>query len=301
MTTLSGTSAAQRLSAASFEDADYVDLLSLIGGTNRPPGGKRTVAAIARRLLIGPHTKVLEIGSNTGFTSIELVKLTGCTSVGVDVNSTAVAASLEWRDRLPSTIAERIDFRIGDATELPFEDEAFDVIVCGGATTFVADREAALRDYARVLRPYGFLAVTNLYYRTTPDPELLADLRAVLGFDVPVWDAERWTSLFFGEGWELFDRATTALTSRPDDILIAYVEALTSAEELPGLDERQREAVRRRWLEVIAVFNRNHDHLGYLELTLRKEQPGLAEQAELFLAPGVYDPYFSRAVVTGDT
>src|SRR3954471_14655777 len=111
-------------------ELSYVDLLSAVGETNRCPGGKRTLLRIARRLGIGPHTRVLEIGSNTGFTSIELVKLTGCTAVGVDVNPAAVAEAELRRKRLAGGRADLLRFQVGDASRLPFPDAEFDVIIC---------------------------------------------------------------------------------------------------------------------------------------------------------------------------
>jgi len=59
-------------------------------------------------------------------------------------------------------------------------------VVCGGATRSLM-KAAAISEYRRVLRPYGFLSITNLFYRS----ERLRNCgqaRDVLGFDMPtVW------------------------------------------------------------------------------------------------------------------
>lgn len=290
-------STARSSEASAYEGASYVDLLSLISETNRPPGGKRSVANIARRLFIGPETRVLEIGSNTGFTSIELVKLTGCRATGIDVNEAAVETANAWRNKLPHSISSRLEFRVGNASDTPFDDGSFDVIVCGGANTFVLEKEAALREYCRLLRPYGFLSITNLFYETPPPVDLLVDLEGILGFRPPAWDADRWTKLF-AEGWEIYERSTRALVARTDEVLDAYAASLTTAQRLPQLDEHELRAVQNRWREIMTVFNRNHEFLSYLELTLRKQQDGLEEQPELFIAAGEYDPFFELAVVS---
>ncbi|MFD5485771.1 class I SAM-dependent methyltransferase [Streptomyces virginiae] len=276
----------------------YVDLLSLVGETNRCPGGKRTIRRIASRLGIGPHTRVLEIGSNTGFTSLELTKITGCTAVGIDVNPAAVAEAERKRASLPARIAERVSFSVGDACDIQYDDASFDVIVCGGANTFVQNREAALDEYLRVLRPYGFVSVTNLYYRKAPDQQLLADLKDVLGFEIPPYGLRDWLQILAPAQWEIYDLETTDLADRPDSVVEAYSDALCSAERLPHIDEATRLRVREQWHRVISVFNRNHAHLGFMELTLRKSMPGDEEQPELFLMPGTWDPYFEQGFVT---
>lgn len=278
-------------------DLPYVDLLSLVGETNRCPGGKRTVLSIARRLGIGRDTKVLEIGSNTGFTSTELVKITGCTAVGVDVNPAAVAQSEMMRKSLVDSIGDRMRFHVADAASLPFEDDSFDVIVCGGANTFIQEREAAFQEYARVLRPYGFVSVTNLYYRRRPDQALQDDLRDVLGFSVPALGVEEWLEILAPAAWEMYDLKLSELAVRADHVLDAYVAELCSPERLGHIDEEQRRQVSAQWHRVMSVFNRNNAHLGFMELTLRNQEPGDEEQPELFLMPGVYDPYFEKAFV----
>jgi ubiquinone/menaquinone biosynthesis C-methylase UbiE len=61
------------------------------------------------------------------------------------------------------TVAARIEpavqWRLGDAMDLPFEDETFDVVLSQAGLMFFPDRIGALREMRRVLRPGGQLAV----------------------------------------------------------------------------------------------------------------------------------------------
>jgi SAM-dependent methyltransferase len=52
-----------------------------------------------------------------------------------------------------------IEWRLGDAGELPFEDGSFDVVLCQSGLMFFPDRAAALREMARVATPGGTVAV----------------------------------------------------------------------------------------------------------------------------------------------
>lgn len=47
-----------------------------------------------------------------------------------------------------------------DASELPFADDAFDVVTCLEALEFLPDQRAALKEMRRVLRPGGLLLTT---------------------------------------------------------------------------------------------------------------------------------------------
>ena len=48
-------------------------------------------------------------------------------------------------------------FQKDDATALSFPDESFDVVFCGNVTSLVSNRDKALAEYARVLKPGGLL------------------------------------------------------------------------------------------------------------------------------------------------
>ena len=61
------------------------------------------------------------------------------------------------------TVARRvrpdIDWRQGDAASLPFEDGAFDTVLCQMALMFFPDRVEALQQMARVAAPGGTVAI----------------------------------------------------------------------------------------------------------------------------------------------
>jgi len=70
-----------------------VDFISLLRETNRCPGGKNTIRKVLQLTHVSSSTKVLEIGSNTGFTSLEIARVAKCKTVGIDVVENAVAES----------------------------------------------------------------------------------------------------------------------------------------------------------------------------------------------------------------
>jgi SAM-dependent methyltransferase len=95
---------------------------------------------------------VLEVGCGPG----ELAA-----RVGNELGSNVVA--LDLSERMVDLARQRgVDARVGDAQELPFEDEHFDCVVAAWMLYHVADLHSALGELHRVLRPEGRLvAVTN--------------------------------------------------------------------------------------------------------------------------------------------
>lgn len=109
---------------------------------------------------IGGGTHVLEVACGTGGPALFLVGRTGCRITGVDLHETGIAAANARAHELG--FADRADFVHADARErLPFDDEAFDALVCIDAWNHLYDREAVLREWYRVLRPGAKLLFTD--------------------------------------------------------------------------------------------------------------------------------------------
>jgi SAM-dependent methyltransferase len=103
------------------------------------------------RLALGE--RVLDVGCGTGVLAREAARRVGRTGhvVGLDLNAGMLAVG--------ARVAPTIDWRRGDAVQLPFEVGAFDVVLSQFMLMFVADRVAALREMWRVLAPCGRLAL----------------------------------------------------------------------------------------------------------------------------------------------
>ena len=55
---------------------------------------------------------------------------------------------------------------VGSVTRLPFRDRSFDAVLCVNCLEFVADRAAAFREIARILRPPGLAVIGVLNRRS---------------------------------------------------------------------------------------------------------------------------------------
>ena len=96
--------------------------------------------------------RVLDVACGTGLIAgrVNLVSRKLCTITGIDINE----GMLNVARRTP-----QIEWHEGSATELPFADGSFDVVLCQQGLQYFPDRAAAMREMARVLVPGGRMAL----------------------------------------------------------------------------------------------------------------------------------------------
>ena len=69
-------------------------------------------------------------------------------------------------------VEDRVEFRVADARELPFEDNLFDAVIMESLNIFFDDKTQAMREYIRVVKPGGFVGMTEMTWLKPPSPEL---------------------------------------------------------------------------------------------------------------------------------
>ena len=124
-------------------------------------GGQRP-ATVRLAELVGftGSERVLDVGSGLGGPSRYLAWHYGCRVSGVDLTAEFVRIA-EMLTRL-TRLAEKADFRQGNALELPFEDRSFDIVWSQNAAMNIADRDRLYREMGRVLKPGGKLALQEV-------------------------------------------------------------------------------------------------------------------------------------------
>ncbi|MHB8611318.1 MAG: class I SAM-dependent methyltransferase [Candidatus Dormibacteraceae bacterium] len=72
---------------------------------------------------------VLEVGAGPGYLAIEMARLRRFQVTGLDISRSFV----EIANQNARQAAVKIDFRLGDAANMPFDSESFDLVVCQAA------------------------------------------------------------------------------------------------------------------------------------------------------------------------
>jgi len=163
-------------------------------GLTKQFGGLEGSAELAGLCHIGHGAYVLDVGCGVGVTPCFLVKRYGCRVVGVDIRAKMVERCEERARR--EGVADRVEFRVADAQDLPFEDDLFDAVITESVTALPEDKQRAVNEYARVTRPGGYVGLAeSTWLRVPPPPELVAWVSQDVGGTAQPLSADEWTGL----------------------------------------------------------------------------------------------------------
>lgn len=84
--------------------------------------------------------------------------------VGLDADPDLLEVA---RDRRPGEGPVEVDYRTGDATDLPFDDDSFDLVFARFLLAHLPEPDVAVREFRRVCRPGGTVAVQEPDFAST--------------------------------------------------------------------------------------------------------------------------------------
>lgn len=207
----------------------------------------RAVAALAPR----PGERILDIGTGTGLAA-RRVAASGARAVGIDLGADLIEVARR--------LAPEIDFRVGDAEQLPFDDAGFHGALSTFGIMFVSRPEAAAAELARVTRAGGRIALVSW----TPDSTIARKFAVHRPYLPPSsgpspfdWGVPDRVRALLGASFDLvFETGVTVLrlpsSEEAWDLFVrGYGPTRTLAESLP---EERRQAFRREFIAYYEGF-----------------------------------------------
>jgi ubiquinone/menaquinone biosynthesis C-methylase UbiE len=147
--------------------------------------------------------RLLDVACGSGGPTLRAARLTLCQVHGIDIHEDAVRTARGQAERagLPSASFQQVDA----SQALPFDNAAFDGIICVDAINHLPDRTATLKEWARVLRPEGRIVFTDPIVVSGPLTSEEIAARSSIGFFlfVPLGFDE---SVLTEVGFELIER-----------------------------------------------------------------------------------------------
>lgn len=264
-----------KMTPQKIKSMSYVELMAFLEEINRPPGGKDSLRIVAQNCSITKDSKVLDVGCNTGYCSFETAHLTKCHVIGVDMSPDMIKTAKKLQKADP--LEYLIKFMVADAMRLPFKNEIFDVVISGGSTAFIDNQEKAIKEYKRVLKPWGFIADINFFYKIKPPIRLINKLNNLMDINIELWDVNYWLDLYRECGLEKYFLYINNVKQVSREEIENYCSEMATQKKLA---KGVRKELIKRLINIMTLFNENHKYLAYGVFILRKRP--VKEQISLF-------------------
>lgn len=153
----------------------YFDMQAELGYTKHI-GGSDATRELLDLCQVSSDTELLNVGCGAGTTTTFIVQNYGCRVVGVDIKLNMIQSAEKWAER--RGITDKVEFRVADAQQLPFEDGRFDVVISESVNVFIPNKAKAFSEYYRVLKPGGVVGINEAILTREPPEnasELLSD------------------------------------------------------------------------------------------------------------------------------
>jgi len=167
---------------------------------------------------------VIDLGSGGGFDIFIAGRKVGATgrAIGVDMTPEMLAKArknaVQYREL---TKMDNVEFRLGEIEHLPVADNSVDAIISNCVINLSPDKAQVWRDMARVLKPGGRVAVSDMALLKPLPAEVLKMVEALVGCVAGAAlasDTEKWAR----------EAGLTDIVLKPK---AEYVEAMTSFED----------------------------------------------------------------------
>jgi ubiquinone/menaquinone biosynthesis C-methylase UbiE len=122
--------------------------------------GRKATLELGAKMNLNAHSHVLDIGSGLGGPARTLAETYGCRVTGIDLTQAfcdAAAAMSDWVG-----LGDRVSFKQGDATHLPFENQTFDAAMTIHVAMNIAAKDKMYAEARRILKPGGIFAIYDV-------------------------------------------------------------------------------------------------------------------------------------------
>lgn len=122
--------------------------------------------AVIRAMVPHPSSNILDIGCGTGRALREFAAIIDSGRlVGVDISDRMIEEAVHKAAGI-----RNLEFHVGSADHLPFDDESFDHVTSMNAFHHFPDQRKALKEMVRVLKKGGSVYVADITGHTLPFP-----------------------------------------------------------------------------------------------------------------------------------
>jgi ubiquinone/menaquinone biosynthesis C-methylase UbiE len=130
--------------------------------------GLEATEELAAGMPARPGDRLLDVGSGLGGPARWFARHFACRVAGVDLTPEFCEVARELTRR--TAMASAVECHVGDALALPFGDGSFDGAYSMNVSMNIADKAALYREIHRILKPGGWLQLSEIARGNGPEP-----------------------------------------------------------------------------------------------------------------------------------
>ena len=127
-----------------------------------------------------PGELIVDLGSGGGLDVFLAAQKVGPTGKAIGIDMTPEMIELSRRNAAKAGLTN-VEFHLATIDKLPLPDASVDVVISNCVINLAPNKDAVLREIARVLKPGGRLAVSDIALKRPLPAELGTDLMAYVG------------------------------------------------------------------------------------------------------------------------
>jgi len=163
----------------SVSKCDIFDFMAKhVGLTVIHPGGLKATRMLVDALSITSESRVVDIACGKGSSAIYLAKNWGCRVVGIDIATDLIQVARDNARR--EGVSAKVTFQVGNAMELPFPDNSFDVALSQAMLVLVEDKVRTIKEAHRVIKEGGRAGWLELSWKREINADFMDKVSNVL-------------------------------------------------------------------------------------------------------------------------
>jgi sarcosine/dimethylglycine N-methyltransferase len=143
-------------------------------------GGVEANDILASKAGVAQQHHVLDVCSGMGGPARYLAARIGCRVTGLDLTESRFRSAIRLTELVK--LQHLVDFRLGNALAMPFQDASFDIVIGQEAWCHVPEKPKLISECARVVRPGGVIAFTDILRRELLTPAEMGRLERDMTF-----------------------------------------------------------------------------------------------------------------------
>jgi len=178
----------QKMKKLDFNIADVNDIYSgpvgilweMLMGEQIHVGGEKETEILAEKADINKNSVILDVCSALGGPARHLAKVYECRVIGLDATQKMIDEAIKRTKN--QSYSNLIDYKLGNALDMPFKSETFNVVWGQDAWCYVTDKEKLIKESYRVLKPGGVIAFTDWLHTSNMTFQEWNDLNSFMAF-----------------------------------------------------------------------------------------------------------------------